>query len=253
MQNATAKKTTPKPAPFATMNPTNGDSTFTNMTISDAMLRSINEAGTSFLMISHVPGNQYLYISPSIKPVTGYLPPIFMEKGPGLMRSLYHPDEADFIRFVDNEMAVFFALLPAEEKLRYRCNYALQFKRSDDQYICLLCQVAIIETDAKGNPVIIAEALTDITRFYDRNIKNLSIRKIDNASGFSECIFSFNTINGQPHLSVREKEIYQLIREGRTSKEIGERLHLSKHTVDTHRRKIRKKMKTSQVSQLQCR
>lgn len=43
------------------------------------------------------------------------------------------------------------------------------------------------------------------------------------------------------HLSSREKEILQLVAKGKTSKEIGELLHISKHTVDTHRRKILEK------------
>ena len=43
------------------------------------------------------------------------------------------------------------------------------------------------------------------------------------------------------NLTSREKEILQLVAKGKTSKEIGELLHISKHTVDTHRRKILEK------------
>jgi len=42
-------------------------------------------------------------------------------------------------------------------------------------------------------------------------------------------------------LSQREYEIKQLVEQGKTSKEIGEILFISKHTVDTHRRNILKK------------
>jgi len=44
-------------------------------------------------------------------------------------------------------------------------------------------------------------------------------------------------------LTSREREILELVSEGKTSHEIAEFLHLSKHTVDTHRRKIGRKMK----------
>jgi DNA-binding NarL/FixJ family response regulator len=44
-------------------------------------------------------------------------------------------------------------------------------------------------------------------------------------------------------LTTREREVVELVAEGKTSREIGETLHLSKHTVDTHRRKIGGKMK----------
>ena len=43
-------------------------------------------------------------------------------------------------------------------------------------------------------------------------------------------------------LTPREREILELVFEGKTSREIGEILYLSKHTVDTHRRRILKKM-----------
>lgn len=44
-------------------------------------------------------------------------------------------------------------------------------------------------------------------------------------------------------LTAREREIIELVAEGQTSREIGEKLNISKHTVDTHRRKIGGKMK----------
>ncbi|MGV8091348.1 MAG: response regulator [Mangrovibacterium sp.] len=44
-------------------------------------------------------------------------------------------------------------------------------------------------------------------------------------------------------LSAREREVLELVAEGKTSQEIADLLHLSKHTVDTHRRKIKRKMK----------
>jgi DNA-binding NarL/FixJ family response regulator len=43
-------------------------------------------------------------------------------------------------------------------------------------------------------------------------------------------------------LSEREYEIMQLVEQGKTSREIGEILFISKHTVDTHRRNILKKI-----------
>jgi len=43
-------------------------------------------------------------------------------------------------------------------------------------------------------------------------------------------------------LSEREYEIMRLVEQGKTSKEIGEILFISKHTVDTHRRNILKKI-----------
>lgn len=46
-------------------------------------------------------------------------------------------------------------------------------------------------------------------------------------------------------LSPREAEIFALIGEGLTSKEIASRLHLSEHTVQTHRKRIAAKLGTN--------
>ena len=43
-------------------------------------------------------------------------------------------------------------------------------------------------------------------------------------------------------LTRREKEILKLVAKGQTSREIGDRLFISKHTVDTHRRNIIEKL-----------
>lgn len=51
-------------------------------------------------------------------------------------------------------------------------------------------------------------------------------------------------------LTDREIEIVRLLLEGKTSKEIGEKLFISKHTVDTHRRNVLEKTGTKSTSEL---
>ncbi|MCT4640100.1 MAG: helix-turn-helix transcriptional regulator [Bacteroidales bacterium] len=43
-------------------------------------------------------------------------------------------------------------------------------------------------------------------------------------------------------LSKREREIYDMLCRGMSSIQISETLYISKHTVDTHRRRIIKKL-----------
>ena len=51
-------------------------------------------------------------------------------------------------------------------------------------------------------------------------------------------------------LSPREREVLQLIAEGKTSAKISESLHISVKTVETHRQKIMDKLKTRSVAEL---
>lgn len=59
--------------------------------------------------------------------------------------------------------------------------------------------------------------------------------------------------SGQPSKSLlapREREVIQLVAEGHSSLEIARRLHLSAHTVETHRRNIMQKLGLHSVAEL---
>jgi DNA-binding NarL/FixJ family response regulator len=51
-------------------------------------------------------------------------------------------------------------------------------------------------------------------------------------------------------LSTREREVLQLLAEGRTSKDISSQLHIAVTTVDTHRRQIMCKLKLRTIAEL---
>jgi len=51
-------------------------------------------------------------------------------------------------------------------------------------------------------------------------------------------------------LSPREREVLQLLAEGRTSKDIGQQLHIAVATVETHRRQIMSKLNLRTVAEL---
>jgi len=58
------------------------------------------------------------------------------------------------------------------------------------------------------------------------------------------------TPTGIELLSGREREVLQLIAESKTNAEIGKALHISPHTVDTHRRNIMEKLDIHNVVDL---
>ena len=79
-------------------------------------------------------------------------------------------------------------------------------------------------------------------RFFCNKIVNLLLEKHIRQSDAENC--------SPASLTVRETEIVQLIAEGITTKEISERLHLSTHTIYTHRRNIMKKLRVNSASEL---
>jgi len=120
------------------------------------------------------------------------------------------------IVFIDVEMPRMSGFELVKEVRANLFNPTFIFVTAYNQYA-----IKAIKTEAFDfiiKPVDIDELHETIDRFLKRQ------------NGF---VFPENCI-----LSNREKEILRLVSKGKTSREIGELLHISKHTVDTHRRKI---------------
>lgn len=76
-------------------------------------------------------------------------------------------------------------------------------------------------------------------KFYCNKVIDIALNK------------DFDEENCEPTvLTERENEVTTLIASGLTNKEIGEKLHLSHHTIHTHRKNILKKLGISSVSEL---
>jgi hypothetical protein len=196
------------------------------------------QTGLGFFTIADYEAMEYLYVSPSVKTITGYSSDSWMEGGTQFCFNLYHPDDHKLHREVHKKIFDFHCSIPYEERLKYRYSYDSRVKRSDGKYIRLLVQMVFLKIDEMGKPLLGYELATDISSFKKDNKMTLSINKYDDSSGFTDIILDFSPEEINGILSKRENEINQLIRKGFTSREIAEKLCLSKNTVDTHRRKI---------------
>lgn len=72
------------------------------------------------------------------------------------------------------------------------------------------------------------------------------------AATVAEALFSNNNGDSSPaiRLSSRERQVLQLIAEGHTSAQIGDRLHVASATVDVHRRNIMRKLNLHSIAEL---
>jgi DNA-binding NarL/FixJ family response regulator len=108
--------------------------------------------------------------------------------------------------------------------------------RADGKPIWVLHQGTFIEICADGKPAITFDILTDITDIKKDNTMTLTMSKGHQVG----CVLYF-PVEDKVDFSKRELEILKLVAEGLSSKQIGERLFISSHTVDTHRRNMLKK------------
>ncbi len=97
---------------------------------------------------------------------------------------------------------------------------------------CLLEDLACaIYAVAKGGIYLSPKIAATVVKTY--------LHQLTNSHGCEQAI-----------LTRRERETLQLIAEGRDTKEIASRLHISTKTVDTHRRKIMEKLDLHSIAEL---
>ena len=190
----------------------------------------------AFFFVFDFPRMEYLFVSESVREITGYSARQWIDGGVGwVIKTLYQEDAKRLIN-LHGALFNFYYSIPVIERKDYKYAYELRFVRKDGTVIWLLQQGSFIELCQDGKPAVTFDILTDVTEFKKNNTMTLSMSKGDK-SHFT----LYFPIEGDVHFSKREIEILRLLSEGCSSKRIGERLFISSHTVDTHRRNMLKK------------
>lgn len=138
--------------------------------------------------------------------------------------------------------------IEATRQIRSECPRARVLalsSHSDRRYVN-----AILEAGASGY-VLKANAYDDLRRALDavRHGKTYLSPDVTGAV-VGASLHGRGEDSGRASLSPREKEVLQLLAEGLTSPEIGERLFVATHTVETHRRNIMRKLDIHSVADL---
>ncbi len=194
---------------------------------------------------------EYLHLNEQCEQLMGYTPQEVMKEGiPHHIRNNMHPDDLVilsqevFQRFLEYTRSFSKNKL---KKLRFSLNF--RYKRKDQVYINVLQQYVVLKSDDDGNPIITLGTWTDISAFKTDNKVVFSINQYDKTTGFS--VITTDTF---PHvrisISKRENEVLNLLAKGLSSKQIADKLNLSLHTVNAHRRNILNKTKSKNTAEL---
>jgi DNA-binding CsgD family transcriptional regulator len=161
---------------------------------------------------------------------------------------LMHPD--DLIQ--SYRMGLYFLKfglgMPAGQFKKYKLIQDFRIKHGPGKWIRVLEQHSCLETDKNGKPWL-SLSILDVSPYQDPDTPyRAALINID--TGEVQQIPADKTgTDENDSLSGREKEILSLISEGFVSKQIADKLYLSVHTVNTHRRNIIGKMKVSNTAE----
>ncbi len=206
---------------------------------------------STFFCITNTVKKSFEFVSKNFKACTGLEKEDLLENGMDYFWSLFHPDDIKlWIKSLQQLMHFTMHELNDEQRKRMSYTWNYRIKNSDGVYVNIIQNTTPIQFDESKKPVI---GLAHYTVLHgDTKMDICASAKYLNKNNEYETLFYQNVTNSNvlDAISNRERDVARLLITKKTSNEIADTLNISKHTVDTHRRNILKKLNLSSTFQL---
>ncbi|MCE3278288.1 MAG: hypothetical protein K0S44_479 [Bacteroidetes bacterium] len=210
-------------------------------------LLNIIQVGEFYCYVFNLRTLEIEFVSESINAILGY--PAKKKWTLQEMFNNYHPDDIPMYLNTENKIAEFFASLPPEKIHKYKARYDIRVRKANNEYIRILQQIVVFESHSETNELKSFGVHTDISHLKTSTKSTLSFIGMDGEPSYIDVKVKA-IVPTVEIFSKREKELLKYLVEGLNSKEIGALLHLSSHTVDTHRRNILKKTQCKNITEM---
>ncbi len=163
-----------------------------------------------------------------------------------LHSEFYHPDDIEcYVHLV--QISNEWAREQKPEPFSVETTFDYRIRRKDGSFVKVLRQSTVFENCKDKSIKSALSILSDISDIKKSTTVNLSIRHAKTGRVLLE---EAQAPNKKLAFSLRQIEILALLRDGLSSRDIAEQLHVSRHTVDTHRRNMLKKAGDKNVIEL---
>ena len=206
---------------------------------------------TTFFCITNTVTQSFEYISKNFTACTGINSEELLSGGMNYFWSLFHKDDISlWIECLQSLMN--FTMNDLDESKRKKMSYTWNYriKNAEGNYVNIIQNTTPLQFDKNNKPIIGLAHYTVLDGNVHMDI--CASAKYLNDKNEYETLFFTNLSNKNllSAVSNRERDIIRLLLAKKTSLEIAENLHLSKHTVDTHRRNILKKFNVNSTGEL---
>ncbi len=201
-------------------------------------LLSFFHVGEFYYYILNIPRVEMEYISDSVCTVLGLRDR--NEFSAEYIFEMIHPEDKPRFIAYEHQVKEFFIQLPPEKVLKYKVSYDYRLRKPDSQYIWVLMQTVTIQSDETGAVLRVLGVQTNISHIkQDNKPSGLSFLGLDGEPSYYDVEVAMPVLApAKPLFTLREREVLQLMLDGKSSAEIATLLSISKHTVNTHRKNI---------------
>ena len=206
---------------------------------------------STFFCITNTQELTFEYISKNMTSCVGLDKADLQFKGMRYFWSRIHPDDLEPWLQALNELMIYTLDAISENdrnRMSYTWNYRL--KNAQDEYVNIIQNTTPLEFDSNMKPIIGLAHYTVLDPKIKLDITATAKLLNSNDEYETKYFNSFSKKLLDNAVSHRERDIIRLLILNYSSKKIGEKLNISSHTVDTHRRNILKKLNLSSTGEL---
>jgi DNA-binding CsgD family transcriptional regulator len=197
-----------------------------------------------FYYVLFVPESRLVQITNGVEKVLGY--PV-NEVTFNLLYEIIHPEDRPMVIKATRIAVEYSQQNKSTKPFEYVFGIDYRVKRKDGEYIRVLRQTGVYENDNHGNMAYSFGHFTDITELKKDNKMSYFV----NGPEKEKLVFPLpEWCDTGITLSNKEIEVVRHLSQGMKSQEIADKLHISRHTVDTHRRNILKKTNFHNTAEL---
>lgn len=196
------------------------------------------QVGESCYLIFSFQRLQFDFVSEEIKDVLGYTREEFDVT---MIMECIHPDDRAWFLNCQDAAGSFLKGLTPQKQMKYKLRFDYRMRKKNGEYVRLMQQVVVIHNDDEGRILRTLIVLTDISHLKKDGTAVMSYIGMDGEPSYLNVDVKSLFFEKNQLLSKREKEVLHLMAEGQLSKQIAKSLHISKHTVDSHRKNLLRK------------
>lgn len=185
--------------------------------------------------------NRFVYMSDKLKVLSGLESSQFMgENGIGFSFSRMHPNQVEAL-LLFNRLAIklFKENNPHNCKKFLTCmNYL--YKNGNNEYVQVLQRSVVLEADENNDPLLCISFIHYVGHIKKHDSAGCVISTHGKISIYD---YNYNNkcIEAPKTFSIQEKRIISMLAQGDDTKSISQKLFISPHTVNTHRKNLIKK------------